>query len=362
MSKTHAAAAAAAVLCAISGANAQQTNLAIYGVADVGMSHVDNNGGGARTSVDSGIWQSSRIGFRGNEDLGGGLSALFVLEAGVNIDTGAGSMAGALGFNRQSFVGLSGGWGTVTLGRQYDFLYVNVLPLGSELFAGGLASGTAGGPGGQGGSTNILDAHLGGTRYDNSVKWVKPLGPVTVGLMHGWGREGAVADSTKSVNSALLAYRSGPLAVGLGWTQDDFNLANSGNVANKVAAVKALYRTGPWSFLGSYAHATSRNTHATNKPLELGLAYKPADNLMVGLALGRARVTNAAGAATTVSQVTLGAIYNLSKRTALYAMAARNHSANAAVYRGFVGAPGGASAPSSDANQSVTRVGITHFF
>ena len=361
MNKNLAAVAAATLLCATSVAHAQ-SSLAIYGVADIGVSHVNNNAGAARTSTDSGIWKSSRIGFEGTEDLTAGRKALFVLEAGVNVDSGSGSVGGALAFNRQSFVGLSGEWGTVTLGRQYDFLYVNVLPLSSELFAGGLASGTAGGPGGRAGSTNILDVHFGGTRYDNTVKWVKPVGPVTVGLMHGWGREGDVADSTKKVNSALLSYKQGGLGIGLGWTEDDYDAASSGNTANKVAAVKALYRTGNLTFLGNYADGRSRNTSATNKPLELGVAYKPTAALMVGLALGRAKATNITGATAIVRQASVGAIYNLSKRTVLYAMAARNRSSDAAVYRGFVGAPGGASAPSSTATQSALRLGVSHSF
>lgn len=357
----HTALAVAGICCALSAAHAQSANT-IYGLLDVGVSHVGNNGGGSRTAMDSGIWQSSRIGFRGTEDLGSGMSALYLLEAGVNVDTGAGSAAGALAFNRQSYVGLSSHWGTLTFGRQYDFLYVTSLPLSSELFAGGLAAGTAGGPGGSAGSTNILDVHFGGTRYDNSIKWVKPIGPVTVGLMHGYGQEGAVTADTKSVNSALLSYKDGPLSIGLAWAKDDFNAANSGNTANRVGAVKALYKLGSVTFIGSYADGSSRNSKATNKPLELGMAYSPMANTTVGIAWGRAQVTNAVGAGTQVQQVTLGANYNLSKRTVLYAMLANNRSANAVVYRGFVGAPGGATAPSSDASQSVVRLGMTHFF
>lgn len=356
------AAAAAGLFCAAGSAVAQSAGPTIYGTADAGITRVNNIAGASRTSLDSGIWQSSRIGFRGTEDLGSGRSALFVLEGGFSIDSGAGASAGAFAFNRQSFVGLAGEWGTVTLGRQYDFLYVNVLPVGAEFFAGGLVSGTAGGPGGTAGATNLLDVHFGGARYDNSVKWVKAFGPVTVGLMHGLGQEAPNAADTKSINSALLSYRSGPLAIGLGWTKDDYSAAASGNTANEVIGLKGRYDAGRFTFLANYADARSRNSRATNRPLELAVAYRPLPELNVGLALGRAQATNAAGAGTQMRQVTLGATYNLSRRTALYVMAATNRSGNTAVYRGFVGGPGGAPAPANGASQSVMKVGVTHTF
>ena len=91
-----------------------QSNVTIYGVADAYMgfgSHGDND----MAAVNSNGLSGSRIGFRGAEDLGNGLKAVFTFEQGYNVDDGTG-----LGGNsRQSFVGVSGGFGTVSLGRQY---------------------------------------------------------------------------------------------------------------------------------------------------------------------------------------------------------------------------------------------------
>ncbi|MDX9886667.1 porin [Thauera sp.] len=91
-----------------------QSNVTIYGVADAYMAfgdHGDNDMG----AINSGGLSGSRLGFRGVEDLGNGLKAVFTFEQGYNVDDGTG-----LGGNsRQSFVGLSGGFGTVSLGRQY---------------------------------------------------------------------------------------------------------------------------------------------------------------------------------------------------------------------------------------------------
>lgn len=351
--------AGALLACCSPGAWAQAADgVAIYGVVDAGVTHVDNVAGSAVTTQDSGIFQSSRFGFRGSEDLGGGLRALFTLEAGVNVDTGTNNGL----FNRQAYVGLATPAGTLTLGRQYDFLYVTHLPLGMELLVGGMDSGLAGGPGGSAGSIKPIDVHFGGYRYDNSAKWVSTFGPVTVGYMRGLGQEHAVVGSTSRVDSALLHYRSGPFAIGAAWTRDDYNAASSGNGANQVAGVKALYTTGPYSVFLNYAEGKSRNSPARNKPLAAGVLYAATAALDLGVGVGRTRVTNAVGASTAMTQWNLGAMYKLSRRTGAYLLLGSNESDDALVYRGHVGSPGGASAPSSDERQTAVRVGIVHRF
>ncbi|MFX5656462.1 porin, partial [Acinetobacter baumannii] len=81
------------------------------------------NGTGSKFGVNSAVIQGSRIGFKGVEDLGGGLSAVFNLEPGFKNDTGAldDSKTTNTLFRRKSVVGLAGGFGTVLLGRQTDF-------------------------------------------------------------------------------------------------------------------------------------------------------------------------------------------------------------------------------------------------
>ena len=96
-----------------------QSNVTIYGVADAAVGfggHGDNDFSG----IVNGVLSGSRIGFKGAEDLGNGLKAVFTLEQGFDIGTGAASPSvGDSTFSRQAFVGLSGGFGTVSLGRQY---------------------------------------------------------------------------------------------------------------------------------------------------------------------------------------------------------------------------------------------------
>jgi len=96
-----------------------QTNVTMYGIVDVAVESAKDGGpNGRQTMVASGDQSTSRIGFRGTEDLGGGLKAIFNLEAGVAADTGAQDAAGL--FQRRAVVGLEGDFGTVTLGREYS--------------------------------------------------------------------------------------------------------------------------------------------------------------------------------------------------------------------------------------------------
>ena len=111
----------AAVLTLLSGAAAAQSSVTIYGRVDTGIVTGKFDSTGNRTLVQSGPYTASRLGFRGTEDLGGGLRASFGLEAGLNIDTGTGgATGGGLNFNRGSQVALaSDSWGEFALGKMY---------------------------------------------------------------------------------------------------------------------------------------------------------------------------------------------------------------------------------------------------
>jgi len=100
-----------------------QSQFSIYGVVDAGM--VAERGGhdAPAVKISSGAASASRIGFRGTENLGDGLSAFFTLETGARIDTGV-LDAGNTIFNHQAFVGLQGGFGAVAFGRQYTPVHI----------------------------------------------------------------------------------------------------------------------------------------------------------------------------------------------------------------------------------------------
>jgi predicted porin len=100
-----------------------QSNTAMYAILDAGIAYDNGNSAGSVTAIKSGQESSSRLGFKGNEDLGDNMKALFVLEEGIVLNTGVSDQGGRL-FGRQAYVGLGGDFGTVTVGRQYTPIYL----------------------------------------------------------------------------------------------------------------------------------------------------------------------------------------------------------------------------------------------
>jgi predicted porin len=122
------------------GSAMAQSSVTIYGIIDTGVVYTTNaNANGNAVFKMPSLTGSflSRIGFRGTEDLGGGLQAIFVLESGFAPDTGAMGQGNRI-FGRQSYVGLKSDWGQVTLGRQINMTYLSQLKtdvMGPNIFA-----------------------------------------------------------------------------------------------------------------------------------------------------------------------------------------------------------------------------------
>jgi len=97
-----------------------QSSITLYGVIDEGINYTNNAGDKSAYQLESGYAQGSRWGLKGSEDLGSGLKAIFDLENGFDVNSGALGQGGRM-FGRQAFVGLTAAnYGTITLGRQYD--------------------------------------------------------------------------------------------------------------------------------------------------------------------------------------------------------------------------------------------------
>ena len=119
--------AAVAALGAAAGMAQAQTNVSIYGSFDAGVrtqDHVSSSGNSRTTMGSTGTYNSNRLGFKGIEELGGGLNAHFTLESAFNSGTGATDATRF--FGRSAFVGLGGQWGSLDLGRQYTVAYRTV--------------------------------------------------------------------------------------------------------------------------------------------------------------------------------------------------------------------------------------------
>src|SRR5450830_600646 len=189
---------AAAVMALGAGAASAQSNVSIYGIVDAG--YVRESGGaiGTVNKITSGVASASRIGFKGSEDLGSGITALFTLETGFRVDTGEVDVSGTI-FNRQAFVGLkSNTGGMLTIGRQYTSWH-NALAQVGDPFATGMA-GTA---------RNLFPDYGPNIRSSNTVQYTAPVYQGFTGEI-AWspGEQGA------GNLAAASAMRSAPLPCG----------------------------------------------------------------------------------------------------------------------------------------------------
>nr|WP_260431278.1 porin [Burkholderia contaminans] len=227
---------AASLLC--SGSAFAQSSVTLYGLVDAGVTYTNNvvtpTGHGANVQFVSGSSQGSRWGLKGSEDLGGALKAVFVLENGFDIGNGKLGQGGLM-FGRQAFVGVSGNWGALTLGRQYDFIG-DVLPafaIGAMTPAGLLAwSLPAYAAGGY-----ALDNRVWGDEVNNSVKYLSPkVGGFTFGAMYGFGNV-AGSIGKNSSNNFVLGYDRGPFSAALAYMSihNATNTANSRELAGGTA-------------------------------------------------------------------------------------------------------------------------------
>ncbi|MES2258758.1 MAG: porin [Pseudomonadota bacterium] len=163
-------------------------NVTLYGLLDEGVEHVHgvslgNGKSGSDYRVGAGT-AASRWGLRGSEDLGGGLQAVFTLEGGISVDTGAQGQ-GRL-FGRQAWVGLAGDFGTVTIGRQYAMRYYALLD--ADIF----------GAGAQG--LGSIDPGIPNARIDNAIAYRGKLGAFSGGVNYSVGRDTVNTSSVAGSN------------------------------------------------------------------------------------------------------------------------------------------------------------------
>lgn len=184
--------AACAVLGVFSGLAQAQSSVTVYGVLDAGFVRERGGINGNVTRISSGVVSASRIGFRGAEDLGGGWSGIFLLEAGSRIDTGEIDAPGTL-FNRHAYVGLKGPYGSFTLGRQYT-PYYNALSQVGDPFAAGYA-----------GSAKDLFPTVGAnTRTSNTLLYVSPnVRGMTGELAYSLGEQAGSSEAGRQIGAAL---------------------------------------------------------------------------------------------------------------------------------------------------------------
>ncbi len=311
-----------------------QSNVSLYGVVDVGFDSGSGNIA-SKKGIDSGRNMTSRLGVKGTEELGGGLKANFVLEGDLAADTGTGvttpfagwastdnltgSANGGFQFNRVATVGLSGNsWGSVTAGRNYtptfllDFAYD---PFGENGVGANLITLTSAyyNPAG---SVNHL-------RASNLVTYTAP------GNLGGFNAMLSVAPSEVASNAALnqggftggkIGYAQGPLTADFAWAKTA--VAATGGL--RTQSVGAGYDFGVVRPVFEYSRDKLGAAGANG--VKSGYLVGATAPLGAGqLRMSYAKVKTSADniASGNVSQLAFGYVYNLSKRTALYASYSR---------------------------------------
>ncbi|WP_126282246.1 porin [Burkholderia stagnalis] len=374
---------------AAGGAHAQ-SSVTLYGIVDAGIAYVHNaqnaDGGNASNLVKfgSGNLSGSRWGLRGTEDLGGGLAALFQLENGFNIGTGALGQ-GQREFGRKAIVGLAHNtYGTVTLGRQYDPVVDLVQGLTEDNYFGGVFS-----------TPGDLDNYDNSLRVSNSVKYTSPLiSGFQFAALYGFGGVAGATGSGRTYSFGL-SYANGPLSLGAGyffanggttganglraWTSSSDSLFNtvinqgfSSAKSIQIVRVAGQYVLGAATFGLAYSNtqygadtlsAFSQTAKFNNGSAFFNWQFSPA--LRAGVGYNYTSLTGPASAH--YNQVNLGADYALSKRTDLYALfgyqRASGHTlnANGAVVKAAASV-GSYGVNSGTNTQELAVVGIRHKF
>ena len=310
----------ALAVLASTGAMAQ-SSVTLYGIIDVNLQ--STKVAGIRTNqIESGGVSGSRFGLKGSEDLGGGLKALFVLESGFSADTGAGNVtrnaAGVVTssniFNRQSYVGLAGGFGEVRIGNSstaFDDIAIATNPLADSILS----------------PANLIFNNNYVSRPGNTIYYATPsFGGLTAAASYSLGENKNTANnpgSSTGVASFNVQYAGGPVYASLGYQEDKrvtatpAVIAATPGAAYKNTLLNASYDFGVAKLLGSYEREVTANETKTNQ-YQIGVDFPVTTALVLstGYAWSKDKLNGTDGDKRTA--VALGATYSLSKRTSIY--------------------------------------------
>ena len=349
---------ALAVLAA-SGAAMAQSSVTLFGIVDTGVGYIDNGGNevagstagqnkyGMTTSGNA----TSRLGFRGVEDLGGGLKAGFWLEGQIDGDDGN---AAGFNFKRRSTLSLMGGFGEVRLGRDLTPGYSKFISY--DLF-GQVGMGQF-----LGWSSKLYGADVGGVRADNMLSYYTPnFGGFTAGVSYGFGEDTASSKTNRYVGG-YVAFDNGPISVALAMDKNNGNLPTTPavNVDRTQVSLGGSYDFGMLKASALVQQVEFEPTVGTGKV--------KVDNWALGLSApvgpGTVKAQYASydlkDSSNEAQQLSVGYVYDLSKRTAVYGTVSflKNKGASAVSLAGNGLSLGGASGE----NQTGYQVGIRHSF
>jgi predicted porin len=350
---------ALAVLGAFAGVASAQSSVTLYGTVDLSAKYVKNDGSARRVSLSQDGINSSQLGFKGTEDLGGGLKAGFVLLSGVNADTGT---ANGKFFNRRATVSLMGNFGEVRLGRDYVPTFWN-----DTIF-------DAFGTNGLGDSSHIkqtlpttaASATGNYVRADNSVGYFLPS---NIGGLYGQfmmaASEAAATNSGRYVGGRI-GFAAGPFDIAGAYGNQRID-ALAGQPSQKTYGIGASFDLGVAKLMGYYDRDTVSFTGVDNKENRFSLsAVIPVGAGEIHVGGERSKLTTLA-TSNTISAYALGYVYNLSKRTAVYSTVARVSNGNlsqnsVAGINAVLSGSAQTAAPTLGGKSSGAEFGIRHFF
>jgi predicted porin len=356
-------------------------DVTIYGIANISYDQTKNGSAGASTGVTNNKISSnaSRLGFKGSEDLGGGLSAVWQIESTIGLDSSASTLA-----NRATWAGLSSKeMGTLSAGR-HETAY-KMATRGYDVFSDGIADNRniMGG----GGASSTVAAAQGANAYmafdarqPDTVRYDSPnINGFTVAATYTASSETNTSSAldTKGRGESLSAnYASGPMTLAAAYEKHVFGYAveNMGQVAAgktdekawKVGGsytmnqfgVNAVYEKTTDSFgstaggLGHKAYYLAGTMMATAND-KLKLSYTKVGDLKDGTATS-----------TGAKQWAVGVDHAMSKRTTVYALYTKlSNDANALYGLSISGATSGSTAArTADADPSAISIGMKHTF
>jgi predicted porin len=371
-----------------------QSSVQLYGIIDLGVQHISGIKAGTATdqsvnALGSGVQSSSRIGLKGSEDLGGGMSAFFQAETGFCAQggntaqqgpgTGTGSLttnggdsgycsggAGPGFMSRLAIVGLKGGFGSLSLGRMNSPAYdidAQIDPFGLGLTGSGI---------------NMMPSARNYPRFSQAMSYSTPsFGGITGRVAYAFGAQPG-NNSAGRAYDAGLAYANGPIVVGLNYLNQNYIAAaalgtgvypTASVPTRKVTQVYGSYNLGVVKLAAMYEQLKADSGVGLSIPITLAAGQPDLKYYLLGATIpvgpgsiiaSYSQTKDSNTANSTAKQFALGYTYSLSKRTNLYTSYSRiNNNSNSYFAVGtasdqFAGSPGQSS--------SGFALGIRHMF
>ena len=353
---------ALAVLAA-SGAAMAQSSVTLFGIVDTGVGYVKNSGtkaagttaGQNKYGISTNGNVNSRLGFRGVEDLGGGLKAGFWLESQLSPDDGN---ASGFSFSRRSTISLMGGFGEVRMGRELTAGYVKTSTydvfgqVGMGMFRGWNLG------------TVAADNDFNGFRASNMLSYYTPnFGGFTAAVNYGFGESAVGGSKTGRYVGGYAAYDNGPLSVSFAMDKNNGAAAvlSSVDADRTQLSLGGSYDLGMAKITGLVQRVEIENNLVANNETKF-------NNWMLGVSApvgpGTIKAQYASydhkGDKNDAHQLSVGYVYDMSKRTAVYGTAAFMKNKNGAQVA--LGGSGLALDAAAGKSQTGFQVGVRHAF